>query len=411
MTVLPVPPLRLRGNLRLWVGVRIAVTLAIQMQAVAVAWQVYSLTKSALSLGYVGLAQFLPAVLLALVTGHVADRFERRRILMVCYGAIALAALLFAVLASLRDAPVPAFYGVLVLLGTARAFAGPAGQSFVPDLVPVEHLQQALAWSSSGFQMATIVGPALGGVLYAAIGARGVYLGCAALLVVGIGFVAAMKVQVASREHRAVDLEQLLGGIRYVFRNRIILGAISLDLFAVLLGGAVALLPIYAQDILHTGPWGLGVLRSAPAVGAFSTAMWLGRRPLQHHVGVLLFVSVAIFGVATMVFGASRALPLSVIALAVLGASDMVSVVIRMSVVQLATPPEMRGRVSAVNMVFIGASNELGEFESGVTAAWWGVVPAVLVGGAGTLAVVGLWSLLFPELRRIRRVEDVAARS
>lgn len=261
--------------------------------------------------------------------------------------------------------------------------------------------------SSSAFQVATIVGPATGGLLYAAIHPTGVYAVCARLLLLGVLFLALMKIRVVKQAPKATTWKDLIGGVTYVFRNRVILGCISLDLFAVLLGGAVALLPIFAEDILHTGPWGLGLLRSAPAVGAFVVAVILANRPIQQRAGIYLFACVAIFGLATIVFGLSRNLALSVLALAVLGGSDMVTVVIRLSVVQLATPPEMRGRVSAVNMVFIGASNELGEFESGVTAAWWGPVAAVLVGGAGTLAVTLLWLWLFPELRRIRRVEDV----
>ncbi|MGA9522076.1 MAG: MFS transporter [Myxococcaceae bacterium] len=402
-------PLREFRDLRFFIGTRFVVTLATQIQSVAIGWQVYQLTKDPLALGYVGLAQFVPAMALALVTGHVADRIDRRRILMVCYALFAVVALTFAGMAQLLDVPLLFFYAVVVVLGIARAFVGPAGQSFIPQLVPAEHLQQSLALGSSAFQVATIVGPSVGGLILSGLSLTSVYLLCAVLYVLGIAFTRAMRPRPVTGERKSVSRSELLGGIRYVFQNRIILGAISLDLFAVLLGGAVALLPIFAQDMLKTGPWGLGVLRSAPAVGAFAMALYLARFPLKRHAGAILFGSVAVFGVATILFGLSKSLVLSVAALTVLGAADMISVVLRSTVVQLATPSEMRGRVSAVNMVFIGASNELGDFESGVTARWWGAVAAVVVGGAGTIGIVALWAWLFPDLRRIQRVEDALA--
>ncbi len=399
-------PLREFRDLRLFIGTRFTVTLATQIQSVAIGWQVYLLTKDPLALGYVGLAQFVPAIALALVTGHVADRFDRRRILMVCYGLFAVVALTFAGLAQVQDVPLWLFYSAVVVLGIARAFVGPAGQSFIPQLVPTLHLQQALALGSSAFQVATIVGPSVGGLILSGVSLTGVYFLCAALYALGILFTRGMRPRPVSAERKSVTASELLGGIRYVFRNRLILGAISLDLFAVLLGGAVALLPIFAEEMLKTGPWGLGVLRSAPAVGAFAMALYLARFPLERHAGAILFGSVAVFGVATIVFGLSKSLLVSVLALTVLGAADMISVVLRSTVVQLATPDEMRGRVSAVNMVFIGASNELGDFESGLTARWWGAIAAVVVGGAGTIGIVALWAWLFPDLRRIQRVED-----
>ncbi len=413
MGVLPAlmsSPLREFRDLRFFIGTRFVVTLATQIQSVAIGWQVYLLTKDPLALGYVGLAQFVPAMALALVTGHVADRVDRRRILMVCYALFAVVALTFAGLAQLQDMPLPFFYAVVVVLGIARAFVAPAGQSFIPELVPPVHLQQSLALGSSAFQVATIVGPSVGGLILSGVSLTGVYVLCAILYVSGIAFTRAIRPHPVAGERKSVSTSELLGGIRYVFKNRIILGAISLDLFAVLLGGAVALLPIFAEEMLKTGPWGLGVLRSAPAVGAFAMALYLARFPLKRHAGAILFGSVAVFGVATIVFGLSKSLLLSVIALTVLGAADMISVVLRSTVVQLATPSEMRGRVSAVNMVFIGASNELGDFESGVTARWWGAVAAVVVGGAGTIGVVALWAWLFPDLRKIQRLEDTLAK-
>jgi MFS family permease len=388
---------------------RFLLVLGVQMQSVAVGWHVYSLTQSPLHLGYVGLAQFLPAILLSLVTGDTADRFDRRRILLVCYAALALCALLLFGLARGGVSTVWPLYGVLLLLGVARAFTGPAAQSLVPHLVPAEHLSSAVALNSTIFQVATIVGPSLGGLLYAPLGAAGVYATCAVMMggaALGVG---AMAVRTGRLEHATRSWERLVAGIHYVWRRKVVLGAISLDLFAVLLGGAVALLPVFAQDILHTGPWGLGLLRSAPAVGAAAMAGALAFFPLRRRAGALMFASVALFGLATIGFGLSRHLWLSLLCLVVLGAADMVSVVIRLTLVQLATPAEMRGRVSAVNMVFVGASNELGEFESGMTAEWFGASRAVVLGGVGTLLVVALWAWRFPELRRVARVEEVSS--
>jgi MFS family permease len=394
-------------DFRLYQFARLFLTLGVQMQSVAVGWHVYSLTQRALDLGYVGLAQFLPAVALSLVTGDTADRHDRRNVLLCCYVTMVTAALLLFGMAWAGVTQTWPLYSVLVLIGTARAFAGPAGQSLVPHLVPVHHLSTAVAWNSTVFQVGTIAGPAMGGLLYGAVHASGVYLSCAVLMALAAAMLALMEVRTGRMEQAATSWQRLLGGIRYVWRQKVVLGAISLDLFAVLLGGATALLPIYAHEILLTGPWGLGLLRSAPAVGAAFMAVSLAMFPLRRNAGVVMLVCVALFGVATIVFGLSRHLVLTLGALVTLGAADMVSVVIRQTLVQLATPPEMRGRVSAVNMVFIGASNELGEFESGLTAEWFGVVPAVVLGGIGTCTVVLLWAWLFPQLRRIARADEV----
>ncbi|WP_224362702.1 MFS transporter [Hyalangium versicolor] len=394
-------------DFRLYQGARLFMTLGSQMQSVAVGFHIYSLTHRPRDLGYVGLAQFLPMVLLSLVTGDTADRHDRRRVLMGCYAAMVTGALLLFGLSRSGVTETWPYYSVLVLLGTARAFAGPAGQSLVPHLVPVQFLSSAVAWNSTVLQVGTIAGPAVGGLVYDVLHAAGVFLICAVMMGLGLVMLALMRVHTGRMEQAATSWQRLLAGLRYVRRQKVVLGAISLDLFAVLLGGATALLPIYAQDILHTGPWGLGLLRSAPAVGAALVAVSLAVFPMKRNAGRTMLVCVALFGVATMVFGVSRNLALSVAALVVLGAADMVSVVIRQTLVQLATPPEMRGRVSAVNMVFISASNELGEFESGFTAEWFGVVPSVVLGGVGTCVVVVLWAWLFPELRRIANTDEV----
>ena len=393
-------------DFRLFQLARLLVTLALQMQSVAIGWQVYALTHRTLDLGWVGFSLFLPAILLSLVTGHVADRFDRRRVLAACYGSLALTSLVLLALSRAGlSTPLP-IYAAAFLVGTARAFSGPSGQALMPSLVPKEQLSVAVAWSSSVWEVATIAGPACGGALYASAGHPWVvYAATSACAAGGAVAVASLAVREATRERRATSWTTLLAGVRYVFAERIVLATISLDLFAVLLGGAVALLPAYASDVLHAGPTALGLMRSAPAAGALVVAVLLARFPIARHAGPLLLVCVALFGVATIVFGVSRSLPLSLASLFVLGAADMVSVVIRMTLVQLATPEAMRGRVSAVNLVFIGASNELGEFESGVTAAWLGLVPAVVAGGVGTLLVVVAWAWLFPELRRIDRLE------
>jgi MFS family permease len=395
---------------RLFMGARILSILASQMQSVAVGWQVYETSHRALDLGYVGLAQFLPAAGLSLVTGHVADRVDRRRVVMACHVALAVCSALLYFVSRAGAHDVWLIYAVLVLVGTARAFMGPASQALLPHLVPTEEFGSAVAWGSSTWQITMIVAPAAGGVFYGATGsATPVYATCAALCLAAVALLALMRVKTGRAEKRATSWTTVLAGIRYVFENKLVLGATSLDLFAVLLGGAVALLPIFARDILATGPWGLGILRSAPAVGAALTAIALAIKPLQRRAGRIMFACVALFGAATIVFGVSHSMALSVVALFVIGASDMVSVFVRQQLVILATPEAMRGRVSAVNMVFIGASNELGELESGVTAQWLGAVPAVIAGGVGTLAVVAIWAFLFPQLRDVDRLREVDA--
>jgi MFS family permease len=395
-------------DFRLYLGALFLSTLASQVLSVAVSWQIYELTHDPLALGYVGLFQFLPMVACTLPAGHAADRFDRRLILVICYFIEALAAGIFLALVVRGHAGIWPFYGVLALFGTARAFAGPAASAFVPLLVPLEQFPKAVAWNSSTFQTGVILGPALGGAIYL-LGPAVAY-GVCMILLMGVAMVIA---SVSSRsmshppEAHLSGLGRLTAGISYVRGTSIVLGAISLDLFAVLLGGATALLPIYARDILHVGPTGLGVLRSAPAVGAALLGFLLGRMPLRRNAGPAMFAGVAVFGAATIVFGLSRSFVLSIAALIVLGASDMVSVYVRATLIQLATPDAMRGRVSAVNRLFIGASNELGGFESGVTAAWFGTVPSVVIGGFGTLVVTALWLWLFPGLREIDKLEDL----
>ncbi len=381
---------------------RVFVTAAAEMQSVAVAWQIYSLTHRPLDLGLVGLAQFGPGIFLFLFAGHTADRFPRQRILLACYSGFALCSLLLLSLTLLGVTSLWPLYSVLLFNGTVRAFNGPAGQAFLPLLVPQEHFPNAVAWSSSIFQAAMILGPMLGGVIYGFAGSPVPVYACAAIACLGAAsLVAAMRLPALARPRQVASLTMMLEGFRYIWREKLILGSISLDLFAVLLGGAVALLPVYAREILNTGAYGLGLLRAAPSVGAVAMAIALAHRPLRHHAGIAMLSCVFGFGVFTVVFGLSRNLGLSLAALVLVGACDMVSVIIRHTLVQLATPDEMRGRVSAVNMIFIGASNEVGQFESGLTAQWFGTVPAVILGGVGTIAIVMLWTFLFPALRKV----------
>jgi MFS family permease len=380
---------------------RFLIVAAVEMQAVAVGWQVYDITKRALDLGLVGLAQFLPGILLFLVSGHTSDRFERRKVLGACYAGYALCSGLLLVLAERGTHAVRPIYLVLILLGVVRSFNGTASRSILPQLVPEEHFANAVAWNATTFQAATILGPSLGGLLYAAFRGPSAVYACAMLTAVG-ALVSMFRIRTRpqARRREPMTLNTVLAGLHFIWREKLTLGAISLDLFAVLLGGAVALLPVYAREILHTGPWGLGLLRTAPGIGAAVMAVALAHRPLRGRSGPTLLWSVAGFGVLTIIFGVSRSLTLSLLALVLLGASDMVSVIIRATLVQLRTPDEMRGRVTAVDMIFIGASNELGQFESGVTAQWFGTVPAVVLGGVGTLVVIGLWAWMFPALRR-----------
>lgn len=385
---------------------RVMVVIGAEAQALAVAWQIYIITHSAIDLGYTGLALFLPGLLFMLPSGHVADRFDRRKVILVCYTLQVFCTLALFLFALRRIHHILPIYAVLFLIGSGRAFSGPASSALIPQLVPKDHFVNAVTWGATIFQVATITGPALGGLLFTLplngriAGAALVYLFTLATLIWFITLVGSLQVRPGRMEHRALSMDVILAGLRYMRRTSILLGSVSLDLFAVLLGGAVALMPIFAQDILHAGPRGLGMLRAAPAVGALLVSITLTWFPIRRRAGALMFTCVAIFGVATIFFGLSRSLTASMVALFIVGASDMVSVVIRSSVLQLATPPEMRGRVSAVNSLFIGASNELGEFESGLTAQWWGAVRAVVYGGIGSLVVTGLWSVLFPELRR-----------
>lgn len=400
---------------------RVTAILGAEAQAVAVAWQVYSITHRALDLGYTGLALFLPGLVFMLPAGHVADRFDRRQVILVCYGlqVLCTTALLLLTRAGLHS--VYPIYAVLFFVGTGRAFSGPASSALIPHLVPEKHFVNAVTWGGAIWQFSNITGPALGGLLFtlpltrfvpdtALEGAGIVYVFTLGSLGWFLVLVASLHARPGRMEHRAASLKVVLAGFQYMMRSSLLLGASSLDLFVVLLGGATALMPIFAHEILHQGPRGLGLLRAAPAAGALLMSLTMARFPFHRHAGLRLFVCVAIFGVATVVFGLSHNLWLSIVALALGGGADTISVIIRGSLLQLGTPPEMRGRVSAVNSLFIGASNELGEFESGLTAQWWGAVRATVVGGVGALAVAGLWATLFPGLRQADELTTEALR-
>jgi MFS family permease len=373
------------------------------MIGVAVGWQMYALTHSTFALGMVGLVQFLPLLLLMLLVGHVADRVSRKSILAVCQGVESLTAAALAIATLLHHLrPAGIFFGV-ALLGAARAFESPSTQALVPTLVEEDLLPQAITWSSSANQTASILGPALGGLLYI-VGAQVPYLTCTVLYLCACALSSTIRLWRKPSANNAPTASSIFSGIRYIRQHRNILGAISLDLFAVLLGGATALLPAYAHDILHTGPWGLGLLRLSPALGALTTSVILAHRPIQRAAGIRMFTGVIVFGLATIAFALSRSLWLSMAILVVLGSADVVSVVVRSSLVQLETPNEMRGRVSAVNSLFIGTSNQLGEFESGITAAWLGLIPATILGGIGSVLVALIWMRLFPGLRTLNRL-------
>ena len=413
-------------NFRYFAAARFLGTVGWQMQSVVVAWQVYAITNQPLHLGLVGLMHFLPAFLLALVTGQVADRVPRRRILMACYGVTGASALVLAAMAWHGITTVLPIYAVLLVIGTARAFAGPAGSALLPTLVPLRHFGNAVAWSASIWQAAMIAGPSLGGLAYAKAGGPGaVFVMDAVLCLASAALMWRVNAPRGHVDTEPVSWHTVLAGIRYIWGRKAVLGAVSMDLFAVLLGGAVALLPVFAKDVLNVGAEGLGILRGAPAVGAVVTAVALAHLPPLRRAGATMLVCVAGFGAATIVFGLSTSFVVSLVALVALGALDMISVVVRHTLVQVLTPDEKRGRVSAVNQVFIGASNELGEFESGVTAYWFAMIPivasgellgrgagdvngaviAVVVGGCGTLLVVALWAWLFPELRKFDRLD------
>ena len=393
---------------------RFLIVAAVEMQAVAVGWQVYEITKRPLDLGYVGLAQFLPSFLLFPVSGHASDHYERRHVLTACYAGYGICfALLLALTHRVPHTAGP-IYVVLVLIGVVRSFNSTASRSILPQLVPEKDFPNAVAWNATIFQGATILGPSFGGLLYAAARGPSAVYAIAMLIAMGAtisSFRIRPQFQARPRQvtsPRSMTLKSVFAGLHFIWGRKLILGAISLDLFAVLLGGAVALLPVYAREILHTGPWGLGLLRTAPGVGAALMAILLAHRPLRGRSGPTLLWAVAGFGIFTIIFGLSRSLTISLIALVLLGASDMISVIIRATLTQLATPDEMRGRVTAVDMIFIGTSNEFGQFESGLTAQWFGTVPAVVLGGVGTLVVIVLWAWLFPELRHAGSLEEIS---
>lgn len=389
----------------LYQAARLFMVIAIQAMAVVIGWQVYERTHDPLALGMVGLAQFLPLLFASPIAGEVVDRVDRRGVLAACHFVILGVALGLAWASEHPEAGATPIFALLVVFGVARGFSGPAGQALLPALVPKGELARGIAWGSTTFQIGVIVGPAVGGIVFAATSGTVVYVMAACLEALAVALLLGIRYRPEPLDRTARGFRSLLAGVRFVRERRVLLGAISLDLFAVLLGGATALLPIYARDILHVGEWGLGLLRSAPALGAGVVAIGLAFRPLERRAGAITLGCVALYGVATIVFGLSTSFPLSVLALAILGAADMVSVVLRQTIVQLETPPEMRGRVAAVNMIFIGASNELGELESGVTAAWLGTVRAVVLGGVGAVLVPALWARLFPELRRVDRME------
>ncbi|MES2910921.1 MAG: MFS transporter [Pseudomonadota bacterium] len=402
-----------RPYIRMWFA-RVLGTMGTQMLMVAVGWQMYDLTGSAWDLGLVGLYQFLPALLLTLVAGHVADRVHRGRIIAVCFfiqGAVAFILIAatqgWGAAGSAQWVSRGLLLGLSVWLGVARAFQNPAQQALMPMLVPPVMLPRAMAFSSGGNQAAVIAGPALGGLVFVA-GASAVYATCAAIFVAAMILISLVRYDYAPAPREPVSMHTLLAGARFVWVQKALLGAVSLDLFAVLLGGAVALLPMFAKDILHVGPWGLGLLRSAPAAGAVMMAVLLTRWPLTKHVGRTMLGAVALFGVCMIVFGLSTSFLLSLVALGISGGADMVSVVVRQTLVQIDTPNEMRGRVSAINSVFIGASNQLGEFESGATAALLGPVGSVVLGGIGTLLVAASWFRLFPSLANRDAMETPA---
>ena len=388
---------------RFWIA-RFLATFSTQIVSVGVGWQIYDLTRNPFDLGMVGVVQFAPALLLVLVTGVVADRFGRRLVmgLAALVEAACAAALLMLALHGLAS-PAPIF-AVLAIFGVARAFFGPASASLVANLVPAEVFANAVAWNSSAWQTATIVGPVAGGLLYG-ISAEAAYGTATVVMLASTILIFSIPKPAQRSESAKPTVETLFAGFRYIWGEKIVLGAISLDLFAVLLSGAVALLPVYARDILDLGPWGLGLLRAAPAVGAIVVAVWLAGHPIRDHAGMVMLFFVGLFGVCTAIFGISTIPWVSITALALLGATDMVSVYIRETLIQLWTPDRVRGRVNAVNGVFVGASNELGEFRAGTMAALIGTVPAVFLGGVGAVAVAGIWCWAFPQLRKVRRLD------
>ncbi|WP_330720956.1 MFS transporter [Paenibacillus polymyxa] len=393
--------LRTNASFRKFWCVEIFSTLAFQMLAVTIGWQMYALTHDAFKLGLVGLAEFAPMVLLTLIGGQVADRFNRPKIILVCQ-LTECVVILFLAISSIGDW-IQSYHILVaaVLFGSARAFENPASSAMIPSLVNRAGLPEAAAWHSSAGQTASILGPALGGILIV-FAPSVVYVTSLIAVLFSASLISRIKVIHTYQNEETANVESLLTGLLFVFKRKIILGTISLDLFAVLLGGATALLPIFSKDVLQTGSWGLGLMRTAPAIGALLMSLLLTRFSIQHSVGKYLFSSLAVFGISTIVFGISNNLVLSLTALFFIGASDVVSVVIRSTIVQLNTPLEMQGRVGAINSLFIGTSNQLGEFESGMMAGWFGAVRATVIGGAGSIAIAILWMYLFPSLRTMK---------
>ncbi|MCC7346163.1 MAG: MFS transporter [Variibacter sp.] len=397
--------LRHRPFAQFWL-VRVCTTVAMQIQAVAVGWQIYTLTSNPLDLGLVGLAQFLPALVLFPLTGHAADRYDRRQVLRICLAveALAVAALAWGTFSGWISRE--AILGIAMVLGAVRAFEQPSLASLLPTIVPDSMFPRAVAGSASANQIATIAGPAAGGLIYA-LNPVAAYVASSALFFTAGILVALIPLLRPAAKREPFSIASMFAGFAFIRGAPVVLGAIMLDLFAVLLGGATALMPVFARDILHTDAEGLGLLRACPAVGALTVSLVLARWPMRQGVGRIMYACVAVFGIATIVFSLSQTLALSMAALVVLGAADLVSVVIRSTLVQLSTPDEMRGRVSAVNSLFIGTSNQLGEFRAGVMAAWLGAVPAVLIGGVGTLLIVAVWTRVFPELFRVDEAQPV----
>jgi len=398
-------------DFRFYSAARLMGIMGAEAQSVGVAWQIYEITHSALALGYTGLALFLPGIFFVLPAGHVADRYERRTVILTCYTVQALATMALLWLALHHSHNIWLIYAILFVIGAGRCFSGPAASALVPTLVPKHHFVNAVTWGATIFQIANASGPMIGGLLFTIpllhlFGGRFASLNGAPLvyaftllgLLTFLTLFSVIKPRGAG-EQKGFTIDTMLAGLRYVIGTRLLLGSISLDLFAVLLGGAASLLPIFASDILHSGANGLGLLRAMPSLGALAVSLTLLAFPIKHRAGKTMLVCVGIFGAATVVFGLSRNLLLSCVALVIIGASDMISVVVRSSILQLATPPEMRGRVSSINWLFIGVSNEVGEYESGLTAHWWGAVRAVVIGGVASLAVTGIWSAFFPALR------------
>lgn len=399
-------------DFRLFLSGRFLSVLAAQMQWVAVGWYLYELTGDPMTLAFAGLASFVPIAILTLPAGDLADRVDRRWLLGAAHLIQASAAALLLVLVFHRTAVTWPFYGALVLSGSTRALAGPSSSSFLPFLVPRGSFAQSVAWNASTTQIATIAGPALGGVIYLA-GAPVCFAFCLGLALLASFAMLAIRTRVvAGKETGSNAFQRAMAGLRFVLAQPILFGAISLDLFAVLIGGVNALLPVFARDILQVGPGGLGVMRSMVAVGAIGTSLVLAQlhEPRQPHAGRAIFGGVALFGISVIIFGVSRDFYLSLAALALLGAADAMSVFVRATIVQLASPEDMRGRVSAIHVLFVGCTNELGEFRAGLMAAWLGAVPAALAGGIGTLIIVGLWTQLFPGLRRVDRLSEVTPR-